>query len=247
MKFLTSMTVVAAALSMTSVAQATTFYQDNFDTVSPGFTTTYTYVAATPGALYPEGLYTIGNNPNAVHSLWSSFTNGTGNALIVNGATNGVPSLVFGENGSITAPYNGLYKFTADVANICCNANFSPNTDEPSDLNFYFTVNGTQSLIPAANFTSVLGTNGTYPGAGTFIPVTAEVLLNAGDTFSFQIMNGSGAQSGNDFALDNISFSSVTSGVPELSTWAMMLLGFAGIGFTGYRQTKKSPAAFAAM
>jgi hypothetical protein len=25
--------------------------------------------------------------------------------------------------------------------------------------------------------------------------------------------------------------------VPEPSTWAMMLLGFAGLGFLGYRQT----------
>jgi len=29
-------------------------------------------------------------------------------------------------------------------------------------------------------------------------------------------------------------FSVVTSGVPEVSTWAMMLLGFAGLGFAGY-------------
>jgi hypothetical protein len=31
------------------------------------------------------------------------------------------------------------------------------------------------------------------------------------------------------------------SGVPELSTWAMMLLGFAGLGYAGFRQTRKSP------
>jgi hypothetical protein len=31
--------------------------------------------------------------------------------------------------------------------------------------------------------------------------------------------------------------------VPEPSTWAMMLLGFAGLGFAGYRHAKKaSPA-----
>jgi PEP-CTERM motif-containing protein len=27
-------------------------------------------------------------------------------------------------------------------------------------------------------------------------------------------------------------------GVPEPSTWAMMLLGFAGLGFAGYRKAK---------
>ena len=34
-----------------------------------------------------------------------------------------------------------------------------------------------------------------------------------------------------------------TGGVPELSTWAMMLAGFAGLGFLGYRQTVKAHVA----
>jgi hypothetical protein len=33
---------------------------------------------------------------------------------------------------------------------------------------------------------------------------------------------------------------SFTPGTPEPSTWAMMLLGFAGLGFVGYRQTVKA-------
>ena len=28
--------------------------------------------------------------------------------------------------------------------------------------------------------------------------------------------------------------------VPEVSTWAMMLLGFAGLGFVGYRDSRKA-------
>jgi hypothetical protein len=28
--------------------------------------------------------------------------------------------------------------------------------------------------------------------------------------------------------------------VPEASTWAMMLVGFAGLGFAGYRRTRKA-------
>jgi hypothetical protein len=35
----------------------------------------------------------------------------------------------------------------------------------------------------------------------------------------------------------------ITGGVPEPSTWAMMLIGFAGLGFAAYRQSKKGPAA----
>jgi hypothetical protein len=33
--------------------------------------------------------------------------------------------------------------------------------------------------------------------------------------------------------------------VPEPSTWAMMLLGFAGLGFVGYRQARKAGRAIA--
>jgi hypothetical protein len=37
-----------------------------------------------------------------------------------------------------------------------------------------------------------------------------------------------------------------TSAVPELSTWAMMLIGFTGVGFVAYRRTKKGSAAIEA-
>jgi hypothetical protein len=46
--------------------------------------------------------------------------------------------------------------------------------------------------------------------------------------------------------MGNILFSvevdSVASAVPEPSTWAMMILGFAGIGFMSYRRSRKSIA-----
>jgi hypothetical protein len=32
----------------------------------------------------------------------------------------------------------------------------------------------------------------------------------------------------------------VTSVIPEPSTWAMMLFGLAGLGFAGYRKTKRT-------
>jgi hypothetical protein len=34
----------------------------------------------------------------------------------------------------------------------------------------------------------------------------------------------------------------IASGVPEISTWAMLVLGFAGLGFTCYRASRKAPA-----
>jgi hypothetical protein len=53
--------------------------------------------------------------------------------------------------------------------------------------------------------------------------------------------------------LDNVSLSSATSAtlsvadpVPELSTWAMMLLGFSGIGYAGFRRAWRVSAAIGA-
>jgi hypothetical protein len=43
----------------------------------------------------------------------------------------------------------------------------------------------------------------------------------------------------------NAAFSLTGSAVPEPSTWAMMLLGFAGLGFAGYRHARKARPASA--
>ncbi|MCK1638168.1 PEP-CTERM sorting domain-containing protein [Bradyrhizobium sp. 157] len=50
------------------------------------------------------------------------------------------------------------------------------------------------------------------------------------------------------FRVDNISGTAdvLTAAVPEPSTWAMMILGFAGVGFVACRRRKGAPAALAA-
>jgi hypothetical protein len=40
-------------------------------------------------------------------------------------------------------------------------------------------------------------------------------------------------------------FTFTATDVPEPSTWAMMLLGFAGLAYTGYRKGKSARTAFA--
>ena len=42
-------------------------------------------------------------------------------------------------------------------------------------------------------------------------------------------------------SITSLSFEA-TGGVPEPSTWAMMALGFAGLGFLGYRKTRRDNA-----
>jgi hypothetical protein len=43
--------------------------------------------------------------------------------------------------------------------------------------------------------------------------------------------------------MKNLALSVSTTPVPEPSTWAMMLAGFAGLGFVAYRSSRKTQAA----
>jgi hypothetical protein len=61
-------------------------------------------------------------------------------------------------------------------------------------------------------------------GSGEFID---EVIITAANGFD----------EGKQYA-----FGDGTVTVPEPSTWAMMLVGFAGLGYAGYRKTKTSAA-----
>jgi PEP-CTERM motif len=68
--------------------------------------------------------------------------------------------------------------------------------------------------------------------SATFLP--GATTLDVVDTMTVSGPHGSDAT--------GVSNSFVERGVPEASTWVMMLLGFAGLGFAGYRSSRKSIA-----
>jgi hypothetical protein len=91
----------------------------------------------------------------------------------------------------------------------------------------------------------VPGQTGSGEGASGYVsPVGSGPLGNLGAFASpFDIvLNGLPATQVNGFT-QALEFTPTTSTVPEPSTWAMMLLGFAGLGFLGYRQTAKARVA----
>ncbi len=82
---------------------------------------------------------------------------------------------------------------------------------------------------------------------------TLETLNWDVNSVTFHSFGGTGG-SGTQFVLDNLTTMPITqpstefqslSGVPEASTWALMLVGFAGLGYAGYRKAR-GPAALAA-
>jgi hypothetical protein len=81
-------------------------------------------------------------------------------------------------------------------------------------------------------------------GMSTTQPNTANYASNqyvefggfGANTFNTVVL---GSVSLNSFEVDNVSFDvtqPINQGVPEISTWAMMLLGFFGVGFAAYRR-----------
>jgi hypothetical protein len=96
-----------------------------------------------------------------------------------------------------------------------------PGTDALSDI-VGVPNNGTVAFISdAADFTQFTNVS-TF--AETASPLDVSILLSAGaraDGFT-------------------ASFQSDLNAVPEPSTWAMMLLGFAGLGYAGYRRARQT-------
>ena len=98
-------------------------------------------------------------------------------------------------------------------------------------------------LFSNGNYTTLddpLGLNGTYATGINDASVIVGYYLSNG----FNSDGGFLASIGHGFLASE--HGSLASTVPEPSTWAMMLIGFAGIGFVTYRRTKKNTTALAA-
>jgi len=78
-------------------------------------------------------------------------------------------------------------------------------------------------IVPGANFTNAANGNQVSPGTNGLFTIWS----TAGETFNSITLT----TSGNSFEIDNLAI-----GVPEPATWAMMILGFGGVGATMRRR-----------
>lgn len=112
---------------------------------------------------------------------------------------------------------------------------------------------GDTQITITNDFAGQFGTPGTFSGyvfTFTGAPDITKVLVDSGSSAAFQPALPGGLSSttnsitvnvaGDNPAVGDQLILDVTAGsapvVPEPSTWAMMLLGFAGLGFVGYRR-----------
>ncbi len=79
------------------------------------------------------------------------------------------------------------------------------------------------------------------PGSTAFAPETVSFVADGSNVFTFA---GTDLVSSDpNVAVDAVSISNAATvaAVPEPSTWAMMILGFAGVGFMAYRRKSNGP------
>jgi len=152
-----------------------------------GFTSEYTYVANTTGSteLNPEGYYSVWDNPIDLHSAFANNLNitGTGNMMIINGSPT---ANQFIWKQTIAVNPNTLYYFVTDVASV--------HTTSPAQLQF--SVNGV--LLG-----SIFNATATVLDWKTFY---ATWNSDGSSSAIISIVNQNTAATGNDFAIDNISF-----------------------------------------
>ena len=104
--------------------------------------------------------------------------------------------------------------------------------------------------VPGGFGTFTAGLQGNWRGTSNHFagPITFDI---AGISTSDFVANSKGFIAAAD-VLGNVGTGEVGGkmgmvvGTPEPSTWAMMLLGFAGLGFAGYRKAKTARTAFSA-
>jgi PEP-CTERM motif len=97
---------------------------------------------------------------------------------------------------------------------------------------------GITPLSGQANLDSFQGLNfdtGTYSQTFTAPTGPGTYYIGGAETLDYQFDPVSGGPNGSNL----VSYQINVSAVPEPSTWAMMILGFAGIGFVAYRRKAK--------
>ncbi len=210
-------------------------------------------VAATADPITPNVTTTVGTiyNTNALTNLTTLSADMVGSEVTVNFSGGGSETVIwnavgaYGSGWSLTQfgnTYSSPWSFsnTGSVAitgfsinGVPGNTTFdivsgSTGSPDSGDGNPFTNVDGPLGLSIDALYTNQLTVGGVFYG-DEYTKLTVSFLgggltSNNGITFYADTDNANAALGG------------ITEGVPELSTWAMMILGFAGIGFMAYRR-----------
>ena len=65
------------------------------------------------------------------------------------------------------------------------------------------------------------------------------MVSNDGETLKSVMISTPGSESFKEFKQVQFSGTGIVPSIPEISTWAMMLVGFAGLGFAAFQQKRQ--------
>lgn len=189
-----------------------------------------TSVTASAGIPPDYGPPTSVNNLIDQSGLTANYVSGVTDFASFTSTTEASYSCCFPELGGVAGPVSGSY------------VDFSLNSPTAIGAIVMWNQSGSASL---QSF-NLLGSNGgPFSLLGTFSMVdggSAQVFHFAAGVFQefrVQILSNFGYEGGtvwNETAFEGV------SAVPEPSTWAMMILGFAGVGFIAYRRRNQAAA-----
>ena len=198
------------AMYLAPAAHAGLVTNGDFEAGNTGFTSEYSFA---PGSNTTEGEYTVRSDPqnwNTAFAATPDHTSGTGNVLVVNGATSGNPFLW---QQSVTVSPSTPYTFSAWISTAVAGG--------PADLTVQ--VNGTQ-----------LGSSFTAPAAtGTWDNWLETWNSGASTLADIRIFNTDLSTFPNDFYVDDISFF-----VPEPSTLILAILALLSRLAHGHRRRR---------
>jgi hypothetical protein len=233
---LAAMVALLAPLTLPASAVASTVtFTDNFSPPSTLWSNSIGNWTGGNGLYYAQA---PSNSPETYSGLPFDFTNSnfsltvTINSLRDQGIwldtdgsrNNGVLFVAGGNAQQGNWAYWAVYQ-NGSFGNCCLALNdkaFTP--DAAFDKNYTITV-----LINGNIYEAFEDPDGVYDAKSVLLTTLTDSTYSHGMVGLYQYSGG--ATSFSNF--------SVTDGVPEPSTWAMMLLGFAGIGFMAYRRKSK--------
>ena len=220
-----------------------------------------------PAQTYPQSITTNFGTSGAGSTITGTYTAGDGKGIQINSADQ--YGGAGGKGNYIVAFPNTPYTLTL-TSDIKGGVNYFgywlSALDKGNFVTFYgdqgqtlFTFNP-QDVINAVNLSAKPSLyygnpNSTYKGQDGGEPF---IFVNFFDTTgSFSKISFSEINNGGGYESDNhtvghyetmgqgtvITLTNSVSGVPEPSTWAMLLLGFGGLGLAGYRRSRKAEAA----
>ncbi len=131
-----------------------------------------------------------------------------------------------------------LVRFTAPAAGSYDVTGFFEGSAANSETSQEFIAVNSNTASPLLDITAA-------EPLGQINPFSFMTALAAGGTIDFLVAGVSTTPDLNSLATGFDA--TITSGIPEPSTWATLLLGFAGLGFVGYRRTKEAARAVAAV